>query len=224
MGPSDLLDTHALWAHLVPARPFLVPELELHLLPPSSPAWRRTDPEVLGWPYWAFAWPGGQALARHLLDHPELVLGRSVLAFGAGGGVEALAAARAGATLVTCADVDPLACEVASRNAALNHLSVQCTTEDLLGRPVDAAVLLVGDACYEPALAERVLAWIADAALAGVTVLLGDPGRVGRPFDLHRVATYLAPADGAPDGSSCWPTHVFEASRSSPHADEARRA
>jgi len=207
---SGQLEGHPLWPHLAPGRPHLVPELVLHLLPASSPAWRWTEPEALGWPYWAFAWAGGQALARYLLDHPERVCGRRVLSFGAGGGVDAIAAARSGAARVVGADVDPLACELAVRNAALNGVEVQWTTEDFLGRPIDAEVLLVGDACYDEALGARVLPWIEGLSRRGVLVLLGDPGRVELVQRLRRVATYLAPADGEPDGALRWATSVFE--------------
>jgi predicted nicotinamide N-methyase len=187
-----------------------VPELLLHLLAPSSPAWRWTEPEALGWPYWAFAWAGGQVLGRYLLDHPERVRGRRVLSFGAGGGVDAIAAARAGAAVVIAADVDPLAGELAQRNAGLNNVGLQYTTEDFLGRPIDAEVLLLGDACYNEALGARVLPWIEALSRDGVLVLLGDPGRVELVQRLRRVATYLAPADGEPDGALRWATSVFE--------------
>ena len=192
--PSRVLDSieqHPLWPHLVPSRPYLVPEVALVLLPSSSQAWQWTEPEALGWPYWAFAWAGGQALARYLLEHPERVKGRRVLSFGAGGGLEAIASARAGATTVLCADLDPLACEMAHRNAALNHLQVHCTTDNLLGRDVDADVLLVGDTCYEEALAAQVLTWLEEQALRGLDVLVGDPGRVA-------LAAWPTPVDGAP--------------------------
>lgn len=206
----DSVEEHPLWRHLVPSRPYLVPEVTLELLPPSSPAWRSTDPDALGWPYWAFAWAGGQALARYLLDHPERVRGRRVLSFGAGGGIEAIAAARAGAASVTCADLDPLACAMARRNAVLNQVEVHWTTDNLLGRRVDAQVLLVGDTCYEEALAAQVLRWIEALSHEGVVVLVGDPGRVELGDHLKRVATYLAPADGDPAGALRWATSVFE--------------
>lgn len=106
------------------ATPTLVPEIRLHLLTPDSPHWHASDPQALGWPYWAVAWPGGQALARYVLDHPEVVRGRRVLDFGSGGAVEGIAAMKAGALSVLCADVDPLAAEAARANAALNGVLV----------------------------------------------------------------------------------------------------
>lgn len=160
-------------------------------------------------PYWAFAWPGGQALARYLLDHPHLVRGRRVLAFGSGCAVEGIAAARGGAR-VRCADVDPRAARAALENAALNDVSLEVTTEELVGVDVEAELLLVGDACYEPALAARVLPWLDAQRRRGVEVLVGDPLRVPLVLDgATRLATYDAPFDGDPRGLTRWPTHVL---------------
>lgn len=197
-----------LLAALAPLSPPLTPELTLWLLPSSSPLWHATSPEALGWPFWAFAWPGGQALARVLLDQPHRIRGRRVLAFGAGGGVEALAACRAGAASVRCADVDPLACQVALANARLAGARLDTTTLDLVGTAVDAEVLLVGDACHEPALAARVVPWLLAQAARGVEVLVGDPGRAGVAFPGEILAVHQAPFDGDPGGSTPWPTTV----------------
>lgn len=192
------------------ASPTLVPELTLHLLTPDSPHWHASDPQALGWPYWAVAWPGGQALARYVLDHPELVRGRRVLDFGSGGAVAGLAAAKAGAASVLCADVDPLAAEAARANAVLNGVPLETTIEDLVGTargPWD--VVLAGDVCFEPAFAARVLTWLRALAAEGCLVLLGDPSRVTLPADaLVDLAAYDAPHDGDVRALTRWRTRV----------------
>lgn len=192
------------------ASPTLVPEVKLHLLTPDSPLWTAGDPDALGWPYWAVAWPGGQALARFVIDHPAFVQGRRVLDFGSGGAVEGLAAARAGATSVLCADVDWRAAEAARANAESNALRLDTTTVDLVGAPRGPwDVVLAGDVCFEPAFAVRVLAWLRALAGEGCTVLLGDPARVFLPDDaLELLARYDAPHDGDVRGLTRWPTRV----------------
>jgi len=197
------------------ASPSLVPELKLHLLTPDSPHWHAVDPSALGWPYWAVAWPGGQALARHLLDHPALVRGRRVLDFGSGGAVEGVAAAKAGATSVLCADVDPLAAAAAQANATLNGVHLDVTHEDLLGAPRGAwDVVIAGDVCFEPELAMRIIAWLRALSAAGCDVLLGDPSRVALPLDaLDLLATYEAPHDGDVRALTRWKTLVARVGR-----------
>lgn len=187
--------------HTVIAVPPLVPELRLHLLTEQCPLWRAGEKEAaaagLVEPYWAFAWPGGQALARYVLDHPEIVRGKRVLDFGSGGAIEAIAALKAGAKAALAADVDPLAAAAAMLNAELNAVRVETTTEDLLGHEVDAQVILAGDVFYERDLAERASRWLAEAAARGATVLLADPSRGYLDAGaLRRVATYDAPYDG----------------------------
>lgn len=187
--------------HTVIARPPLCPEIALHLVTPACPLWTAGEAELerlgLGEPYWAFAWPGGQALARFLLDHPERVRGRRVLDFGAGGGVEAVAAALAGAASVRATDLDPRAAVACSLNAALNRVEVRAGTEDVLG-DVDLAVdlVLVGDVTYEAGLGARVMDWLAALASRGIEGWVADPGRgfVG-PARLERLAVYDAPSD-----------------------------
>lgn len=191
-------------------RPWLCPELELWLLDPESDAHRFTDPEALGMPYWAFAWPGGQVLARYVLDHPELVRGRRVLDFGSGCAIEALAALKAGAHDVLCADLDPRAARAASDNAQLNGVTVRTTTDDWLGRDVDAEVILAGDVCYSAELVDRVTPWLARQVARGVEVLLGDPLRVeSLALRTTRVATFDASYDGDSRGRTLWKTHVL---------------
>jgi len=181
------------------ARPPLVPEIRLHLAGEVTPLWLATEARLaavnLPPPYWAFAWAGGQALARHVLDHPALVAGRRVLDLGAGSGLLALAAARAGAGEAAAAEIDPFALAAIRLNAALNGLAVTILFDDILDD--DAAgwdTVLVGDMCYERPLAARVFAWLGRARAAGATVLLGDPGRAYLPGDgLAALATYAVP-------------------------------
>jgi predicted nicotinamide N-methyase len=129
-------------------------------------------------PYWAFAWPGGQALARHILDHPSLAIGRRVLDLGAGCGLGAIAATKAGAAAVVANDIDALALAAMRLNAEANGVAFATTAADLLGNDLRGFdVVLVGDLFYERQLAARVLACIEAAAKQGATVLVGDPRR-----------------------------------------------
>ena len=176
------------------------PELRLHLASEITPIWAMTEEALaeigLPPPFWAFAWAGGQALARYVLDHPEAVAGRAVIDFAAGSGIVGVAAARAGAARVLAADIDPF-CEAAvALNAAANGVSVAFTAEDLLGAapPAWAEVILAGDICYEKPLAARVMAWLAAAAAQGARVLIGDPGRSYFPRQgLEKLAEYQVP-------------------------------
>lgn len=160
--------------------PALCPELKLRLITPDSELFRASEEQVaaLGLvdPWWAFCWPGGQALARYVLDHAELVRGRSVLDFGAGSGVAGLAAARSGAR-VTAADIDPVANIATELNAELNGVSVLTTTRDLVGSECGWDVVLFGDVTYEARFSRRLLRWADQLARDGALVLIGDPGR-----------------------------------------------
>lgn len=158
------------------------PELTLHLADEVTPIWRMTEAALAGIglppPFWAFAWAGGQALARYVLDHPQVVAGRRVIDFASGSGIVAIAAARAGAASVLAADIDGYCGAALALNAAANGVAVTFTDADLLdAAPPAAEVILAGDICYEKPLAERVMAWLAAARTAGATVLIGDPGR-----------------------------------------------
>lgn len=196
----------------------MVPELSLRLITPRSALWYGAEVDAaragIAEPFWAFAWPGGQALARYVLDHPDGVRGRRVLAFGAGGGVEAVAAARAGAT-VSATDIDPLAVAACMENAALNGVTVAAECKDVLGQPCEWDVVLIGDVTYERELSERVCAWSRDLASAGCRVLVADPGRSWwRAGDAFReLARYEAPADDDTDGSALVTTTIWEALR-----------
>ena len=172
-----------------PTVPPLLPELVLHLTGPGTALWDATDAQLEEWgvpaPFWAFAWPGGQALARHVLDHPAEVAGRRVLDLAAGSGVCGVAAARAGAAQVVAADTDPVCAAVVAANAEANGVRVDVVTEDLLddAPPSDVDVVLAGDVCYDLSMAARVVPWLRAAAGAGARVLLGDPRRRYLPSD-----------------------------------------
>jgi predicted nicotinamide N-methyase len=181
------------------ASPPLVPEIRLYLATEITPIWQATEETLarsgLPPPYWAFAWAGGQALARFLLDHPERVAGRSVLDFGAGSGIVAIAAAKAGAALVLAAEIDHFAAAAIDANAALNDVAIAVKTMDLLDT-IDPRweVVTAGDVCYERPMADRVTAWLRGLAARGALVLLGDPGRAYLPSEgLVELARYLVP-------------------------------
>jgi predicted nicotinamide N-methyase len=161
--------------------PPLVPEIKLHLATEVVPLWRLTEEELEAQgvppPYWAFAWAGGQALARYVLDHPATVVNRKVLDFGSGSGLVAIAAAKAGAERVMAADIDPFAQAAIKLNALANGAIVSSTAQDLIGSDGSWRTILVGDMCYERPLAERLMAWLTERAHRGALVLLGDPGR-----------------------------------------------
>jgi predicted nicotinamide N-methyase len=166
-----------------------VPEIRLHLAEESLPIWQKTEEELgemnVPPPYWAFAWAGGQALARYLLDNPALVMDKPVVDLGTGSGLAAIAAKRAGAAAVLAADIDALALVAVRVNAALNGVSIETTRDDLLAAlPGPAAVVLVGDLFYERELAER----ITRAAAQGARVLIGDPQRSYFPRDRFGLA------------------------------------
>jgi predicted nicotinamide N-methyase len=176
----------------------LVPEITTWQATDLTPLWHATSAELERYdasPFWAFPWAGGQALARHLLDHPELVRGRRVLDFATGSGLVAIAAARAGAARVVGADVAPFCEAVVPMNAELNGVTIELTLEDLLDRPLQGFDLVVaGDVFYEQPLATRALAWFRGLAAQGVTVLAGDPGRLYSPREAVRdLARYDVP-------------------------------
>jgi predicted nicotinamide N-methyase len=187
MTPDDFIRANA-----VLIAPPLVPEIQLYLATEVVPLWRKTEEELeqmgVPPPYWAFAWAGGQALARYVLDNPELVAGKRVLDFGSGSGLVALAAAKAGATSVLAADIDRFAVAAIAANGTANNLIVAVTSDDVIGSDVPYDVILVGDMCYERPLAERLMAWL---AASRAEILLGDPGRSYFPkTGLKKLAHY----------------------------------
>jgi predicted nicotinamide N-methyase len=180
-------------------RPPHTPELQLWLADEITPIWRLTEAELAAEgvppPFWAFAWAGGQALARYLLDHPEEVRGRRVLDFASGSGIVAIAAMKAGAASALACDIDPFCAAALAVNAQTNGVEVAFTDEDLLAAaPPAFEVICAGDVCYERPMAERGLAWLAEAHARGARVLIGDPGRSYFPREgLARLAEYAVP-------------------------------
>jgi predicted nicotinamide N-methyase len=188
------------------AAPPLVPEIRLHLASEITPIWQATEESLarsaVPPPFWAFAWAGGQALARYILEHPAEVAGRFVLDFGAGSGLVAIAAAKAGATGVLAAEIDHFAAAAIATNATLNEVVVTVTTADV----IDTAdprwdVVAAGDVCYEQPMAARVARWLAALAGRGCLVLLGDPGRAYLPANrLRERGRYLVPTSRELEG------------------------
>jgi predicted nicotinamide N-methyase len=174
----------------------LVPEISLHLAHEMLPLWTLTEAELdaagLPSPYWAFAWAGGQALARFILDTPELVRGRCVLDFATGSGIVGLAAAKSGARRVLANDIDPVSLAACDLNAKANNVSLETNVEDLIGSGgCGWDVILAGDICYEQPLAGHVERWLKGLAAEGALVLMGDPGRTHLPKSgLEKLAEY----------------------------------
>jgi len=211
VGPADFVRHHArLMA------PPLVPELSLYLASEVVPLWRATEEELSQMgvppPYWAFAWAGGQALARYILDNPSLVAGKRVLDFGSGSGLVGLAAAKAGAAHVTAADIDAFAAAAIALNAEANNLTITITSTDMIGAALPFDVILLGDLCYERPLAERLLAWV---KTADADILLGDPGRSYFPkTGLTRLALYNVQTTRELEDSEIRATGVWRLDRS----------
>ncbi|MCO5089680.1 methyltransferase [Bosea sp. (in: a-proteobacteria)] len=178
------------------------PEISLHVAEEATELWQKTEEElaVIGLPppFWAFAWAGGQALARHLIDNPGIVAGRRVLDFASGSGLVAIAAAKAGAASVEACDIDAFAVAAIGINAAANAVAVTPRSEDLIGRDEGWDVVCAGDVCYEREMAERVVDWLSGLTARGAAVLIGDPGRSYLPkARLEAIATYEVPVTRA---------------------------
>jgi predicted nicotinamide N-methyase len=193
----------------------LVPELLLHLTEDVYGLWEATAEPAP--PFWAVSWAGGQVLARHLLDNPDVVLGRRVLDVGAGCGMAAIAAARAGAKSVVAADIDPRAVAVMSMNARANDVVIDAVLDDPLdGDGGDADVVLVGDAFYERALGERMTPFLDRVVGRSATVLVGDLGRAYLPRDrLSSIATYDVPVSADVEDATTKRTTVWRFVRAS---------
>ncbi len=184
-------------ANTRPSRAPLVPELLLHLADEVTPLWQATEAWLaeanVAPPYWAFAWPGGQALARRALDEPALVRGRRVLDFAAGCGIAGLACVAAGAAIVEAAEVDPLAAAAIRLNAALNGVSVKVRLGDAVGQVGAWDLIVCGDIFYEAPMARRVLPWLRSLA-AETEIWVADPGRAYLPASgLEPLAAYDVP-------------------------------
>jgi predicted nicotinamide N-methyase len=197
-----------------PMAPPLVPEVILHLAQEALPLWEKTEEELqqigLPAPFWAFAWAGGQALARYILDNPGLCAGRTVLDFASGSGLVAIAAAKAGAKTVTASDIDDFAAAAIRLNAAGNGVALEAVHRDIIGEDGDWTLILAGDIFYEAPLAERALAWLKNQAGRGATVLIGDPGRTYLPKDeLSECALYEVPLTRALEDQEIKKTRVW---------------
>ncbi|QKK15067.1 class I SAM-dependent methyltransferase [Rhizobium indicum] len=189
-----------------------IPEIRLHTAGPASGLWRlagrgEADPP----PYWAYPWAGGAVLARHLLDQPETVAGRRVLDLGAGSGLVAIAAAKAGAAKVTAVDIDANAIAAIGLNAAINGVNIVAWAADIIEAPPPATdLLVVGDLFYDPSLALRVMAFLRRCQACGIEVLIGDPERAYLPEgELNRIATHAVADFGGGSGGGAVPAGVF---------------
>jgi predicted nicotinamide N-methyase len=186
-------------ANTQPVATPLLPEIRLHLATEVTPLWEATEDSMktanLPPPYWAFAWAGGQAVSRHVLDNPGLVAGKRVFDFASGSGVVAIACMLAGAASVTAAEIDPLAVQAIALNAAANGVAVEVASDDRIGGDLAGYdILLAGDVCYERPMADRVTGWFRRLAEAGMPVILGDPGRAYLPGrGLEPLARYAVP-------------------------------
>jgi predicted nicotinamide N-methyase len=192
-----------------------VPEIELHLADEAHDLWHRTEEELqeigLEPPFWAFAWAGGQGLARYVLDHPDCVRGRRVLDFATGSGLVAIAAAKAGAAHVAAADIDPFCEPAVALNAALNGVSIAYEPGDLVGKPADADVLLAGDVFFDREMSAALIPWFETLNASGVTILVGDPGRSYLPRErLFPLAAYEVPVTRALEDAEVKKTSVWQ--------------
>ena len=194
-----------------------VPEIVLRLADDAHALWHLTEEELerrgLPPPFWAFAWAGGQGLARYLIDHPDLVAGKTVLDFASGSGLVAIAACRAGAAHVTAADIDPWAETAARLNAAANGVAFAFREANLIGADEGWDIVLAGDVFYDRAMTYLVWPWLTALARRGATVLVGDPGRAYCPKQgLELLATYMVPVTRALEDSEIKRTSVWRVS------------
>lgn len=195
-------------------RPPHVPEVALYLADEAHDLWHRTEEQLaeigLPPPFWAFAWAGGQGLARYVLDHPETVAGKHVLDFASGSGLVAIAAMKAGAARIVGADIDPF-CEAAIRlNAEANDVAVSFAGSDLVGNDGGWDVVLAGDVFYEKPFADRLVPWFAALRQRGTEILVGDPGRSYLPKErLEKLATYEVPVTRALEDAEVKRTTVW---------------
>lgn len=196
------------------AAPF-VPEVKLHLADEAHDLWHRTESELqqsgLQPPFWAFAWAGGQGLARYILDNPKTVEGKSVLDFATGSGLVAIAAKMAGARQVTAVDIDPFCGDAVAMNSALNAQDIRFLIDDLVGTLIDADMLLAGDVFYDRSMSDRVTPWFVTLAKLGTTILIGDPGRHYVPHQhLKALSTHEIPVTRALEDADIRKTTVWQ--------------
>jgi predicted nicotinamide N-methyase len=198
--------------------PPLTPEIKLWLADEAVPIWKKTEDELgamgLAPPFWAFAWAGGQALARYVLDNPAIARGKRVLDFASGSGLVAIAAAKAGAVDVEASDIDKFAIAAIDANAAENHVAITARDEDLIGSDEGWEVVLAGDVSYEKGMAEAATAWLFSLSRRGATVLIGDPRRSYLAVGcLESMIEYRVPVTRELEDSEIKRTGVFRFAR-----------
>jgi len=191
----------------------LVPELRLYLATEITPIWQATETHLaelnIEPPFWAFAWPGSQLLARWILDHPETVRGKRVLDFACGGGLAGLACAQAGASGVLINDIDQLALEAAQLNASLNDLTLVPIEGDRIGSEPDVDLLLCGDVCYNQQMADRIIPWLRKCA-EKMEVWMADPGRPYAPKEgIEILACATLPTTMELEGKTARETRLY---------------
>ncbi len=201
-------------ANTSPMAPPHVPEIQLHLADEAHDLWLKTEEELakigLPPPFWAFAWAGGQGLARYILDNPDIVAGKRVLDFATGSGLVAIAARMAGAAEVVAADIDPWAATAVRLNAGLNGVEVNFTGADLIGCNVDTDILLAGDVFYDSDFAAAIVPWFETLSRQGIAVFVGDPGRSYLPKEcLEYCTAYQVPVTRALEDSEVKKTTVW---------------
>jgi predicted nicotinamide N-methyase len=211
----DLADKTAfIIANTAVMAPPHVPEIRLRLADEAHDLWYRTQQELedigLPPPYWAFAWAGGQGLARYILDNPGVVSGRTVLDFASGSGIVAIAAAMAGAARVAASDIDPFCGPAIALNAELNDVAVEFREADLVGAPLEEKVVLAGDVFFDFPMSRTVEPWLRGLAGNGATVLIGDPDRAYLPRrTLVQLAEYEVPVTRALEDAEVKRTRVW---------------
>ena len=212
-GLAEIIRTHT-----VTGRAPLVPELTVHLATHITPLWEATENLLretdMPPPFWAFTWPGGQALARYILDHPEVVAGRRVLDFGAGNGIQAIAAMRSGASSALANDIDPVALIAIGLNARLNGVTVETEAANLVGK-IDRHwdLVIAGDVCYEQQASTVITEWLRRIAAAGIPVLMADPGRTFAPTTgFEELESYEVPVEKALEDKTVMETGVWRMS------------
>ncbi|WP_137157088.1 methyltransferase [Rhizobium sp. FKL33] len=190
------------------------PEIRLRLADEAHDLWLKTEEELeaigLPPPFWAFAWAGGQGLARYILDHPDCVAGKRVVDFASGSGLVAIAAVKAGASAVTAVDIDPWTETAIALNSDLNGVDLAFSGENIVGQPLEADVLLAGDVFYDKSFAEALIPWFETLRQQGTEVIVGDPGRAYCPRErMQALATYEVPVTRALEDSEVKKTTVW---------------
>lgn len=201
-------------SHLTVGHSVLVPEISLYLATSLTPLWLATEDFLhqhnMAPPFWAFAWPGSEALARFVLENPAFFAGKTVLDFAAGCGLAGIAAAKAGAAKVGAAEIDPLAVEAIKMNAALNYVEIESVHEDVVGQPVNWDIILTGDVCYEKQMSVRIFSWLKAQAKCSI-VLMADPGRRYKPGQIGlKKAEYIVPTSLELEDSGSKTVTIYE--------------